>query len=179
MGRPAEALALAESAKRADARQPGSWEAEGLLHDREGRDGESRVAYEKAVELGSTSFWAHYRLAQLSWSPALDDERARRIAALLETAVRLSPAFADGWSYLADIRLSLGETDEALEHARHAVRLAPHESHHRLVAARIYRGAQQPAEARAAGRAALALAADEQERKNAQDFLDSLPPEPD
>lgn len=66
MGRPAEARILIQEAKAADPTLAVAHEAEAVLLDRENAGDKALTAYGKAVELGSTSFYTHYRLAQLT-----------------------------------------------------------------------------------------------------------------
>jgi hypothetical protein len=67
MRRPSEARVLIDEARAADAKVPGAYVAEGLLLEGDGKSDEARAAYAKAVECGTLSAWAHYRLARLQW----------------------------------------------------------------------------------------------------------------
>lgn len=68
MGRPAEARNALDQARQLQPDSPGSYGAEGLLVDYEGKLDEAAAAYAKAVDLGSKDFYVHYRLAQLLWA---------------------------------------------------------------------------------------------------------------
>jgi tetratricopeptide (TPR) repeat protein len=166
-----EARALAESVLKADPKQPVAHEALGLIADDEKRPDDARAAFALAVENGSQSFWAHYRLAQLLWKA--DNERAtlQRIAGTLEKSTQLNPDHAWSWSYLADTRVDLADAAGALEPARRAVRLAPGEPYHRRTLARVL-GNLGPLDAaqQEAGRA-LALSKDEDDKRRAREML--------
>ena len=69
MDRPVESRAAIAEARKADPNAPGSYVAEGLLADRDNKVDEAKAAYRKASEFGSTSPYAYYRLAQLTWQP--------------------------------------------------------------------------------------------------------------
>lgn len=112
--RPTEARALAEESRKADASLPSPWEVEALLLDGEHKKEEAQAAFAKAVELGSTSFYAHYRLAQLLWSANLDRAGLARIATHLEKAAQLNPEYANALSFLGETRSALGEGEQGL-----------------------------------------------------------------
>ena len=69
MHRPIEARAAIAEARKADPNAAGSYVAEGLLADSASKNTEAKAAYAKAVELASSSPYAYYRLASLTWQP--------------------------------------------------------------------------------------------------------------
>ena len=172
MGRPVEARAFAAEAAKADPALPGPWEIEGALQDREGHAEEAREAYAKAVAAGSKSARVHYRLAQLEWKPGGDKALWERLAARLEVARELDPTHANTLSFLADLKSSLGQPEEAFALAKQAVELEPAESYHRLTLARALLNLQRPDEALQAAQSALKTADSDSERQQVQEFLE-------
>jgi TonB family protein len=88
MGRPLEARASIEEARKADSRLAASYEVEGLLLENERKTEEALAAYAKAVELGSMQFHPHFRLARLLVNASRRDDaqkEARRALALAGT----------------------------------------------------------------------------------------------
>ena len=171
MGRPVEARALVEQSRKADARLPGPWEAEARLLDRENKRDEAKAAYAKAVELGSDSFHAHYRLAHLLWTPGLDRAGYTALAGHLEKSVQLNPEYANAQSLLAQAKGELGLVDEGLALARKAVALEPNEPYHRLVLARLLWDQRQPDQAKVEAQGALRRARSDDERREARELL--------
>jgi hypothetical protein len=171
MGRPAEARKLGQEAVRSDATLAAPYEAEGLLCDREDNADGARAAYAKAVELGSTSFYAHYRHAQLLWRPSADPETLGRIDRSLLTATELNSDYAPAYSYLADVRIDLGQTEAAVGLAKRAVTLEPAKSYHRCTLARALSRVSKPEEALQEAQKALALARTASERQRAEEML--------
>jgi hypothetical protein len=75
-------------------------------------------------------------------------------------------------SFLANVRDSLDQNAEALPLARKAVELEPDASYHRLVLARALWNARQREASIQMARTALQAADGEEERRQAQEFLD-------
>src|SRR5262245_11076164 len=173
MGRPAEARALADEARR-DASLAVPWEVDGMLLDQENKRDDARAAFAKAVEAGSANFYVHYRLAQLEWQPTVDREQLERRAVRLQRAVELNPDSASALSFLAETRSALGQADEGLTLAQRAVSLEPREPYHRLALAHALQTAQRPGDAQREARLALQLARSDDERAQAQQLLDFL-----
>jgi tetratricopeptide (TPR) repeat protein len=172
--RPVEAREAAAETAKADPAHPGPAEIEAELLDAEGKRAEARAAFERAVEAGSRRAYVHYRLAQLEWAPNADQALRERLAARLEKARELEPRSANTLSFLADVRIDLGQREDALRLARQAVEIEPAESYHRLTLARAYWSLQRAQEALQAAQAALRAADNEAERRRAQEFLDFL-----
>jgi TPR repeat protein len=144
------------------------------LFDASDDDARALEAYRKAAELGSTSFYTHYRIAQLTWKHDPDRETLQAIRRSLERAVELNDGYASAYSYLAEVTSDLGEPEKALSLARRALALEPGSSRHYVSLARVHWDLKQPDDARAAGQRSLALARTTGERSNAQAFLDFL-----
>lgn len=172
MGRPVEARALAAEAAAADATLPGPSEIEAALQDRDDHRDEARVAYAKAVDAGSKSAYAHYRLAQLEWRQGGDKALWEKLAARLEASRALDPTSANALSFLAEVRTSLGQADEALALAKRAVELDPGDYYHRLALARVLWSMQLASESIRAAETALEAADDDSERQQVRSFLD-------
>ncbi|HYN02257.1 MAG TPA: tetratricopeptide repeat protein [Vicinamibacteria bacterium] len=171
MGRPVEARALAAEAAKADPTLPGPWEIEAALLDTGDHREEARAAYTKAVEAGSESAHAYYRLAQLEWASHADRALQEKLAARLEQARQLDPAYADALSFLAEVRSSLGQLEDALNLATQAVQAEPAVTYHRLVLARILWSLQRPDDAVRAAESAMKTADSESEKQQVQEFL--------
>src|SRR4029079_16403432 len=74
MGRPDEARALIDQARKADSNSPDAYLAEGHLFLREDKRDEAKAAFVKAAELGSTNAIAYYRAARSMWRVSRTDE---------------------------------------------------------------------------------------------------------
>lgn len=174
MGRPVEAQAAIREARTADARSPASYDAEGLLADRDRDKPRATQAYGQAVELGSTNAYSHYRAAQLAWKPRPDAPALAAVRQRLERAIELNGSFADAYSYLAEVIVQQGDAAAALAPARQAVSLEPGESYHRVALARVLHKLGRAEEARKAAELGLQLARDDGQRSNAERFLSFL-----
>jgi TPR repeat protein len=158
------ARTLAESALQADPKLALAHEVLGRIADSEGRPGDAREAFARAVDNGSQSYFAHYRLAQLLWKTDADRPTLERMAAVLEKASELNPDDPWSLSFLADTRVDLEKADTALEPARKAVQLAPGEAHHRQALARVLGNMGRIDEAQQEAGRGLALAKDDKSR---------------
>jgi hypothetical protein len=76
MGRTAEARALVDEAQKSDPDIAAACVADGLMFDREGKRAEAKAAYEKAVDLGTTSAYAYHRAAVLNWRGGAEPDQA-------------------------------------------------------------------------------------------------------
>jgi tetratricopeptide (TPR) repeat protein len=168
MRRPIEARAAI-----AEARQAGVAEgdvAEALLLEAEDKDDAALAAFTKAVDAGSTSAYAHYRLASLLWRGEPDDATMARVEKLLARAVALNPRYPAAFAMLADAR-SVLKMGTPVGMALHAISLAPGEPHYRLTAARILWREGKYDDALKHAEAALAIADSEAERQRASDTI--------
>jgi tetratricopeptide (TPR) repeat protein len=168
MRRPVEARALLAEARTANESLPGVYEVEGLLLDAEGKRDEARAAFERAIALGSESYYTHYRRASLAW-PSGEGDFAP-IVRDLEAAARLSPDYAPAHAWLAHARIETGAVPAAIESARKAVALEPGESvNHRALARGLANGGQY-AEAMESIQRAIMLADNDRERADAEEL---------
>jgi len=172
MRRPEEARAAIAEARKADRNAAGSYVAEGLLADQDGKPEEAKAAYGKASALGATCAYAYYRLASLTWEPAASEETYAELEQQLTKAVALNTRYAAAYAWLGEIRSRLGN-DSSIGLIRRAIVLEPTEASHRLRAANVNMREGKPDEARADAQAALALAETDAERRDAQRILDA------
>jgi TPR repeat protein len=170
MNRPVEAQAAIAEARKADANAPGSYLAEGLLADRQDKPSEAKAAYTKATELKTTSAFAYYRLASLTFEPNASKETFEAIEKQLLAAVTLNVRYAAAYAWLGEVRAFLGDK-ESISLVRRAIQLEPTEPSHRLRAAIVLMRVGRPAEARADAQAALTLADTDFERREAERVL--------
>jgi TPR repeat protein len=171
MNRPAEAQAAIRAAREADPRLPASFDAEGLLADRDRDRPRAMEAYNQAVELGTRTSYSHYRAAQLLWSAQPDAAALAVMRRRLERAVELDPGDAAALSFLAETLAQQNEGQAALPHVQRAVALEPGRSYHRVALARVLFALSRPEEARTSAEFGLRLARDENERSNAERYL--------
>jgi tetratricopeptide (TPR) repeat protein len=171
MGRPVEARALAVEAAKADPTLPGPWEIEAALLDKDDHREEAKAAYTKAVDAGSKSAYVYYRLAQLEWVRNADRALQEKLAARLETARQLDPTNAYALSFLAEVRSSLGQREDALQLATAAVQADPAVTYHRMALARILWSLERPDDAVRAAESAMKAAENETERQEVREFL--------
>jgi tetratricopeptide (TPR) repeat protein len=174
MRRPVDARALGQEAMRVDPALAAPYEVEGLLCDMEGNTDGASTAYARAVDLGSTNFYAHYRHAQLLWHPTADQAALGPVARSLERTIELNADWAAGHSFLADVKTDLQDAEAAVVLARRAVALEPGASYHRATLARVLARLSKPAEALQEAEKALALAKNATERQRAADLVARL-----
>jgi Flp pilus assembly protein TadD len=173
MRRPVESRANIAEARKADAASGASYTAEALLLDFEGKVDDARVAYAKAVELNTSSAYAHYRLASLKWQPRPSQELLRELDALLLKALDRNVRYAAAYAWLGEIRASLGQ-DGGEGLVRRAISLEPMDPGHRMRAAYVLLRQGKPADARIEAQNALTLADDDDGRREAQALLDRI-----
>ena len=104
-----------------------AFESLGYLHYRAGRRQKAFDAFERAVNLGSSSYLSHYLFAYLASSEKHETDPARaRIESSLRQAIQLRPGFPYSYSALARYFLRRNEQlVEALDLATEACRLEP------------------------------------------------------
>jgi tetratricopeptide (TPR) repeat protein len=173
MQRPVESRSAIAEARKADPKSADSYTAEGLLLDREQKRDDAKAAFAKAVELGTPSAYAHFRLASLNWQPRPSQDSLKEIEALLAKAIELNIRYAWAYGWLGEVRAALG-SPSGIGLIRRAIVLDPREPAHRLRAARVLLNSGQPGEARQDAQAALALAEDDEDKKEAQVLLDRI-----
>jgi TPR repeat protein len=179
MGRPVEARALIDEARKADAASVPAAEAEALLFDRENKKAEALAAYTRAAEAGSTNYYVHYRRAMLSWQrDAPREAQAQRVKSL-EEAVRLNPDFAWAQASLADVLSETDPGERAVAAALKAARLEPSVASHRITLIDALWNASHPEEAKKQAAEALKLPADADERKRIEEWIGFMNSAPD
>jgi len=171
MDRPVEGQAAIRQARTADPRSPVSYDAEGLLADRDKDKPRATQAYAQAVELGSTSAYSHYRAAQLAWKQDADAPTLVALRQRLERALELNGSYANAFSYLAEVLVQQGDGPAALAQVQRAVVLEPGESYHRVALARALNKLGHGDEARKSAELGLQLADNDNDRSNAERFL--------
>ena len=180
MGRPTEARASIDEARKLDPNNAGSFVAEGLLFDKNGERDQARTAFNKAADLGSSNAYAYYRSAVLKWpaGPQPDQQVLKEMETALSRATELNGSYADAYASLAEVRAALRKpAPEVLPLLVRAVELEPSSAWHRLTAAYVFWRYDNIADARKAAQAALSLADTEKERAEAQSLLSQLPNE--
>jgi len=170
MGRPVEAQTALRQARAADPSSPESYDVEGQLADRDRDTAAAAQAYARAVELGSTSAYSHYRAAQLAWKPDADVATLARVRRHLERALELNPSYAYACSYLAEVLVQQGDAKAGLGMAERAVAMEPGYAYHRVALARALHALGRDDEAQRAVDAGLRLAETDAERSNAERF---------
>lgn len=172
--RPAEARALLREALQLDSQLAATYEALGFLSMQEGQRAEAARWLEKAVELGSESYLAHYFFGVVTAEISSSPENLERAEEHCERAIELNPRFAPAYAALSGFYAARPATrKQALPLARKAVELDPGNLEFRLHLGHILLALQQPDEAVQTGEEALAAAGSAQRRKAAQEFLDT------
>ena len=172
MDRPVEARAAIEEARKAGP-APESFVAEAMLLDRAGKRDEAKAAYTSAVDGGSTSAYAHYRLGALMWPDNADRDQLSRVEALFAKATALNTRYADAYASLGEVKSILG-TGEPMGLVLRAIALEPSEPHPRLTAANVLWRARKYDEALKYAESALSLAKDDETRRRANETIDGL-----
>ena len=174
MRRPLEANAQIAEARQSDPNSAGAQVAEALQLDIAGKREDAKIAYGKAVDLGTTNPYALYRSAVLQW-PNPDDATLKRMEAHLAKAVELSPNFALAHSSLAEVKVALNQSwTSILPLLTRAITLEPSSPWPRMAAARALRRFGNAEEALKMARSALALAEGEHERREAERLLAAI-----
>lgn len=145
--------------------------SEALLLERQNDLDGARAAFARAVELGASDFYTHYRLAGLTRRQGMTPEVLGEVRTLLTRAVEINQGHAGAYSQLGSVLLQLGETEEALVALRRSSTLDPQVAGTRLTLANaLLRLGQRDAALREA-QAALALAPGDQMRTAAQNLI--------
>jgi hypothetical protein len=172
MGRSDEARAAIEEARKAGP-APESFVAEAMLLDRAGKKDEAKAAYASAVDAGSTSAYAYYRLASLLWQKNADRDTMTRVEGLFAKATALNTRYADAYASLGEVKSILG-TGEPMGLVLRAIALEPSEPYPRLAAADVLWRARKYDEAVKYAESALSLAIDDETRRRAAETIDGL-----
>jgi tetratricopeptide (TPR) repeat protein len=120
----------------------------GLLRIRQNRYSEARKHFEKAVAIDWQNYLTHYYHAySLHWEQVdetryvshFTEESVKKMRASLNKARELAPDFPDTYKQLAFINLILNENlDEAVDHLKLALSLAPHREDFAYTLAQVY-----------------------------------------
>ncbi len=165
-----EALALVADARKLDPKLPDTYEVEGIFADVDRKAPEARAAYEKAVELGSTSFYPYLRFANIARAGA-DAATMVRVEQAFERAVALNAASVPALQQLGDVKVQLGHPDQAIALLQRAVELQPGVFPARMSLARAYWALARKQDAQREAREALALAGNDAEQNRAQQLV--------
>ena len=125
--RPKEAIAAVDEALKDDPKLPLAYEAQGFLAYSQAQFETAETAFNRAIELGSTSFFPYYFIGKAQLRDALPrPEDVAKAAATLEKAVQINPQFAPAYSALATI-YSMNEAsyEKAYAAGRKAITLEP------------------------------------------------------
>jgi hypothetical protein len=175
MQRPVPARGLVQEAMKANSSLAAAYEADALVCELEKKPDDELAALSRAVELGAGSYYSYYRHAQvLGRAGTTDQATLRRMEQSLQRATDLNIWFAAGFSFLADVKVSLNQAPDAEAPARRAVALEPRASYHRVALARALSRTDKKDEALREALAGLALAKDDGERQRAQSLVDYL-----
>jgi hypothetical protein len=172
MGREAEARALLAQAAKLSPDLAAIHEVEGrLLEAKQDADG-ARQAYGRAVDAGSSNFYAKYRWASLTWfRPDIDDPTRARVRKVLEEAVTSNDRYADAFALLSQVRTRMGDAAAGVSAARTAVALEPDDVYNRLSLARALVNSSAFEEARKEAQLANAMATNDNERRSANEII--------
>ena len=125
--RPKEAITAVDEALKDDPKLPLAYEAQGFLAYSQAQFQTAETAFNRAIELGSTSFFPYYFIGKAQLRDALPrPEDVAKAAATLEKAVQINPQFAPAYSALATI-YSMNEAtyEKAYAAGRKAITLEP------------------------------------------------------
>lgn len=172
--RPKEARMRIDEARKLEPNLPMIYEAEGRLAEDEKRPDDARVAYGKAVELGSTSFYAHYRFGSLTYRPGADAASLAAAEKAFDKSTSLNPDFAWSHALLGELRMQLGRPAEAITPLNRAAVLEQSTIRFRVSLARALMLSNRREEAQKIAEAALSLSKTDAERRSAQQVLDML-----
>jgi tetratricopeptide (TPR) repeat protein len=172
--RPVEARQAIADARKLVPQLAATYDAEGLLADRESKPEEARAAYAKAVEFGSTDFHSYVRLVNLTQRGGATPESLANMRTWLTKAIELNPTNAVGYQSLSTVLLQMNLPADALAPARKAVELDAQDFNTHLTLANVLQRSGQKDEALKEARAALALAVTDTERRYAQSVIDAI-----
>ena len=171
-GRPAEARNMLHQAQALDPKLAGVYETYGLLALNEKNDEEAAENFQRAVELDSHSFLAHYYAGLVAIQHGKSGAPLDQAEARLKRATELNPEFAEAYSALAQLYVLRGDKLEAaLDLTRMAAKLEPGVFSHKVNIGYVLLRMQRTADAKALGVRLQALARTDEERSAAQAYL--------
>jgi len=178
MGRPVEARALIDEARKTDPNSPDAYAAEAQLFLRENKRDEANAAFVKAAKAGATHAYVYYRAATSMWGPTrTDNDVLKQMDEYLTRATELNPFHAESFAALAEVRSALKHTpEEIFSLLAKAVKLDPADPWIRLTAARSLWRVNKLEEARNVARVALNLSgSDARAKAEAERLLATIP----
>lgn len=102
--RPKEALAAIDEALQGNPNLPAAYEARGFLAYTQGTLTVAQADFSRAIELGSTNYFAYYFAAKTAFRSTMPSAEERpKIVALLEKALAMNPQFAPAYATLASV----------------------------------------------------------------------------
>ena len=173
--RPREARQMLNQAVDLDPKLAAAYEGLGVMSLADGDYQEAGKEFSRAVELDSHSALAYFFAAQARVrGSAGSPESMKEAEGMLRKALELNPEFAEAHGQLANVLLADGgNPNEALEHARRAVSLAPGEAQYLLAAGAVLMKMGRFDEAQQTGQRAKAEARNTFEKFEADRLLDS------
>ena len=176
-GRLGDASLIIERAMQSDPSVALAHESMGLLELTYRRSRSAAKWFASAVAHGSKNYFAHYQLAKELAEKTPHDSAISNSEEHLRTAIRLNPDFAPAYAAMADVYLRrAGGTEQALEFAHHAIRLAPQQAKYRLDLAYMLLMLERREEARIEAEKAFELARFSSEQRDATRLLEQLRP---
>jgi tetratricopeptide (TPR) repeat protein len=168
----ADARPLLDRILQDDPKNVSAHETMGFLEFRAGHVDEARKWYEKAVNLDSQSYIAHYYFAAMSMNDPAGPANDAAIESSLRAAIKLNPSFAPPFDRLAAFE---GERRKNLDDAHimalTAVTLDPGNVNYRMTTASVLMQMDRSKDAVAVLREAMHLAKSPQETAMVQNFL--------
>jgi tetratricopeptide (TPR) repeat protein len=174
MSRPVEARALVAEARKTEPSHHLTFEVEGTLLEREKQLDGARDAYGRAVDAGSTSFYAYYRFATLTNRPGAAPDSLAKAERSLETATKLNPNSSFSFLMLGELRTQLNRAADALVPLERAVALEPDSVRNRVSFARALALVDRRDDAQRVAQAALTISTTDADRRAAQQLIDML-----
>jgi tetratricopeptide (TPR) repeat protein len=154
--RAATALPLLTEAVRLDPGETAALETLGSFYFQQNKPDEAARWFDRAIETGSASYFAHFYRAILA-RPA--DGLVPSAEDLLRRAIELNPAFAPAYARLADLYArDASRLRDALPLARRAAELEPENPAHWVHLGKLLLRLNRPREAREVGERGLAAA---------------------
>lgn len=170
--RPVEARKLLQQAQALDENLASIYESYGLLAIREKDLPKAEEAFERAAQLDSKSFLAHYYAAFVTLQHAGPATPLETAETRLKRAIELNPGFAESYAALAHLYTLRGDKlDTALEMAEKAAMLEPGNLDHRINIGYVLLQMRRTAEAQKLGEKLLAQARMEENHAAAQELL--------
>jgi tetratricopeptide (TPR) repeat protein len=174
MHRPAEALALVAEGRKTETASARSFEIDGLLAAAQNKPDDAKLAFTKAVDLGSDNFYVYFWLAARTLEERLAPPALADVETQLKRVIELNPDFAPALDLLGNVMVRQNRLVDALASARRAALLEPTEFSHRLVIAQILSRSSRPDEAGKAAQDALAFAHTEAQRQAVHQVVNSI-----